>query len=529
MDDSIVSAMPSPKLPESVLKRDGRLVPFDADKISQSLYAATEQLGQPSAFLARELTDGVLHFLAADVGTEPPTTTQIAELVAKVVRELGQPALAHAYQARQSRDRRDSSSDAPRAKPDRSAAAVPFFTCDAPQAVVRRCLRSYSLQAVFSRDLAAAHEEGLITLSGLEHPDELTRMVLNPGDGDHDWLTLINMPARELIYDSPEYALSTATAKAWLAGLAAFCEATGRTALVNLNIASPPAWADRGGQGPLFNTAPATAPADRSSALADVLADESRPWAKFVRPIWHVTDADFAPERLSRLEKVARRAAAGAGFGFALDRPKRPIILGPGLERRHMATLLDVSLDLRRFLGMAEVNQDARLFLDKLPSLARMAVRAGIQKRNFLRTRCGDHPELARGFLLERARLVVVPTGLDQVVQKLLNQSMAGSNLSLDLGRRIVEVLQRTLQTEGLAANLEIALDGSAGQFPGLDAPVDSQHLHAAGVLHGIAGFGLVLCPVVTGEELLAMLPYGLRKTELARMEVIKPEAPRNS
>jgi hypothetical protein len=94
MDDAIVPAMPSSGLPSLGHKRDGLLVAFEADKISQSVYAATEELGQPSAFLARELTDGVLHFLAAEVGADPPTTLQIADLVAKVVRELGHPSLA---------------------------------------------------------------------------------------------------------------------------------------------------------------------------------------------------------------------------------------------------------------------------------------------------------------------------------------------------------------------------------------------------------------------------------------------------
>src|SRR5262245_5854834 len=81
-----------------VRKRDGRLVPFEADKICQALFAAGESLGQPDAFLARELTDGVLHFLAAEAGGTPPTTSQIAELVVKVVRELGHPALARALE-----------------------------------------------------------------------------------------------------------------------------------------------------------------------------------------------------------------------------------------------------------------------------------------------------------------------------------------------------------------------------------------------------------------------------------------------
>ena len=87
---------PSPPLaaPAWVYKRDGRLVPFDADKISQSLFAAGERLGRPDAFLARELTDGIVHFLAAEADGKIPRTAQLADLVAKVVRELGQPALA---------------------------------------------------------------------------------------------------------------------------------------------------------------------------------------------------------------------------------------------------------------------------------------------------------------------------------------------------------------------------------------------------------------------------------------------------
>ncbi len=91
--------MTSDALPPTwVTKRDGSQVPFDADTISRSLFAATESLGQPDAFLARELTDGVVHFLSVEQGDRVPTT-EIAELVVKVVRELGQPALAEAYAA----------------------------------------------------------------------------------------------------------------------------------------------------------------------------------------------------------------------------------------------------------------------------------------------------------------------------------------------------------------------------------------------------------------------------------------------
>src|SRR6266404_5405795 len=85
--------------PAWVHKRDGQIVPFEADKISRALFAVTEALGRPDAFLARELADGVVHFLTEENSGAAPTTAEIAELVIKIVRELGQPALAEAFAA----------------------------------------------------------------------------------------------------------------------------------------------------------------------------------------------------------------------------------------------------------------------------------------------------------------------------------------------------------------------------------------------------------------------------------------------
>src|SRR5437762_1235357 len=87
---------PAVPLPEWIYKRDGRLVPFDADNISRALFGATQSLGRPDSFLARELCDSVMHFLAAEAEGTTPTTAQVAELAVKVVRELGQPLLAQA-------------------------------------------------------------------------------------------------------------------------------------------------------------------------------------------------------------------------------------------------------------------------------------------------------------------------------------------------------------------------------------------------------------------------------------------------
>src|SRR5262245_45118524 len=135
--------------PAWVTKRDGRLVPFEADKISRALFAATETLGHPDAFLARELTDGIVHFLSAAVEGATPTTAQVRELVVKVVRELGQPALAEAF-ARHTRPvvQRRTAEEQP------AVATLPL--ADSPADFVRSCLREYTLRQVFTRDLVSA-------------------------------------------------------------------------------------------------------------------------------------------------------------------------------------------------------------------------------------------------------------------------------------------------------------------------------------------------------------------------------------
>ena len=216
-------------------------------------------MGQPSAFLARELTDGVLHFLAEEIGPEQPTTAQIGDLVEKVVRELGQPALAQVYAVGQRRRRPEVTGPPATPKADRSGTSVFFSNKDTPEAVVSRALCSYSMQAVFARDLAAAHEEGLVALAGLDRPEELARLVVEPTAGADGWLTLLDSPTRTLVFDGPEHALTDENVVPWLQGLEQFCAATKRNAILNLHVVQPPAWAAGNPEGPLFKYAPASA------------------------------------------------------------------------------------------------------------------------------------------------------------------------------------------------------------------------------------------------------------------------------
>src|SRR5207248_11705395 len=97
--------------------------------------------------------------------------------------------------------------------------------------------------------------------------------------------------------------------------------------------------------------------------------------------------------------------------------------------------------------------------LARLVSLARLALSAGMQKREFLRRHARASSALARGFLQERARLLVSPIGLDAAVQTLLGRGLCSGEEALDLGRAILRRLREVLREEGRASALETCVD----------------------------------------------------------------------
>jgi ATP cone domain-containing protein len=576
IEGSTVPEETSPALPAWVYKRDGRLVPFEPDKISQALFATSETLGRPDAFLARELTDGVLHFLAREFGGIP-ATSQIAELVIKVVRELGQSALARAFEEGRRKGLRSIPIPAAdkSARPElRPAVSFQFSVTESPEDIARKCMHEYSLEAIFSRDLAAAHRDGLLTVTGLDAPLQLAGCVLGLSGGmaergDKD--ASVSIPARrsgalvqalldlrrqagtQLTIDSPEYALSpfagagdlARNSGEFLTGL----KATGLVAVVNLNCTHPPGWAEDHAEGPLFaEQRRPTPPAHLDEYRTVILEQLLRPaFAGWVRIIWHLGEADFAAGPSDpKLSRLVRWALESANVEFTFDRPARPVNLGEGMDRKHGAVLAVVGLNLPRLLDLPGVRDNAEQFLLKLPSLARMAVSAGVQKRNFLRRRNSE--SLSRGFLLDRSRLVAVPVGLEAAVRALTGGEICSQSRALELARQAAFTLAANLRQAGHAASLDVCLDNpcfarlmgesgltltptpmALGQIAGLtpwcpDAPVKEQ-ARAAGTLQEVCGTGTaaILLQGDTGnpDDLAALLHWAWKKTELVRIRFL--------
>jgi hypothetical protein len=544
--------MSSPNLPGWIYQGDGRLVPLEADKIAEALFNATENLGLPNAFLARELTESILHFLAQEYGETIPTAAQVAELAVKVLRELGQPDLAQVFSQQ---DLSFSYADLPEDQPEKLGTAtltLPFKRPISPDAFLGQCARQYSLQTIFSRDLVAAQEDGWLTLVDLEHPGELAGGVLDwPGREGRSLLGSLLQGRKGfgsfVVLDSPEHALESGPAKnrqlaLFVRDLKEGLETTGLHAILNLNAALPPPWAWQPNESPLFQ-----GPLD-SQTEKDILLDACLeeilgqfPPGDPIRLDWHLQENDFVrPEARNRLMLVCRRALEDPQVSFVFDRSHRALTLGEGLNRKYQTILQVVGLHLAPLLDLPDLEKDVDLFLQKLFSLVRMAASAGVQKRHFLRQQQANFH--TPGFFLDRARLVIIPIGLPAVIHKWTNQGLASSKQGLALAKKIVDSLTQHCRVAGGSANLECVLDNpwwtGRGQVTG---PLSSPHLvgltcadfsaplfdqlRAGSVLHHITATGTLTLllppgPVPNLEFMVDLLYQAWKKTEVVRLRL---------
>jgi hypothetical protein len=184
----------------------------------------------------------------------------------------------------------------------------------------------------------------------------------------------------------------------------------------------------------------------------------------------------------------------------------------------------------------------AETFLHKLASLVRLALSAAVQKRDFLRRHSQQRPAITRGFLLDRARLVVAPVGLYRAVRALLGQDPGKGGAALGLARRIILELDDVLRREGASRRLATLLDGYLLAADGFGSqgrwqasmegpPADGKsQLRTAGALQAAADLGTVavLLPpeeLETAEEVAGWLRWAWRHTDVIRVRLVRSAA----
>jgi hypothetical protein len=467
-------------------------MPFDTDRICQSLYAAAESLGTPSAFLTRELTDVILHFLSKDPFDDIPSTLDIAEQVEKIVREVGHPQLARRYAEMQRQVPPDT---------DKVGSNVTINCAGSPDQFVRDCLQAYGRQQIFSRDVAAAADEGLIHLQDIKSPTSLSTLVLDsPRLAEVDWwLALDDWRAcggQRWIVESPEW-LCTGHAHPALTPhlcerLLALPTLADRDIELHLNIADPPAWSIAHPGRPLFSSVDEEELTlqERSNFLDGLLER----WKALDAPrmpaiAWHISERSFRDDIERRqTSDLLRLALQGREIRFIFDRPRSPIVLSESLDRRCPGVLLEVGVDLAAMANRPEVKRDGVTLLKKLPSLVRIAVSAAAQKRQYLRG-LPDASPLKRRFLIDRATALVTPHGLDLAVHAITGERPSHSPLSLDFAVRILRTLHDTLSHSNRTSHLDLRLDSHELPGAGDSLPLTKQ-VDIAGKLHAQAGAG---------------------------------------
>src|SRR5262249_20695611 len=138
----------------------------------------------------------------------------------------------------------------------------------------------------------------------------------------------------------------------------------------------------------------------------------------------------------------------GVPVTFVFDRPNRPIQLAEGVDRPNQATLIAIGLHLPRLVTQLGENRDVDLFIGKLGSLARMALSAAAQKREFLRKHLRATATLNRGFLIDRARTVLVPVGLEAIARLFCGHGLSSSPSALTFAKRVLRRLQEAIEQD---------------------------------------------------------------------------------
>src|SRR5262249_62430728 len=113
--------------------------------------------------------------------------------------------------------------------------------------------------------------------------------------------------------------------------------------VVNLNSGVAPSWATGTAVGPLFSepghSQRATALSDLALELLNALLSQLSSTAR-IDIEWHLADLDFVSAREDTLRKVVRQAVDGAPIIFVFDRPSRPVLLSPVVDRQNPSLLL---------------------------------------------------------------------------------------------------------------------------------------------------------------------------------------------
>ena len=80
-----------------VKKRDGRIVPFDKEKIAEAIFKAAQSVGGENKYLAEDLAEAVALYLEKNFQSKTPSVEEIQDIVERVLIKTGHAKTAKAY------------------------------------------------------------------------------------------------------------------------------------------------------------------------------------------------------------------------------------------------------------------------------------------------------------------------------------------------------------------------------------------------------------------------------------------------
>ena len=453
----------APPLPAWIMKKDGRLVPFQEDHICKDLYETGVMLGKPDPFLARELADATSYFLASENPGATLKQEDIVIAVTRTVREFGYPDIALKYPEFAYKAEFNPSSL------ELGTELFPSKNVKTPQEFNRHKM----LNSVLTPDLAAGIQEGWIQMEGITFPDGL----LATSWVKEDWLDMVlqspkefisnikNLAAKQIHFEGAEYLaleqprIDTKLLKNALSVMDVCLESSGVLGVLHLNFPSAPGWFGGLNYSPLFRPEIQTN-REKSLNITRAFLDA---WIevcpKRLKMHWHQV-GDVDPALSSTFAYLAKNT-----HNWAFSQVAKP--QGNSLANKVDRNVLDkISLRLDKLAKACMRKGILDKFGARLPSLVRLGISAGIQKRAFIRKieierRQNEEMKvnLGAGFLLEKARLIVVPKGLPDLLENIFpGKSLTDDEVTLYV-KNVLSVLKETVRSEEIKGFISISID----------------------------------------------------------------------
>ncbi|MBI2675182.1 MAG: hypothetical protein HYX24_01890 [Candidatus Aenigmarchaeota archaeon] len=164
---------------KSIRKRDGRVVPFDQEKIKHAIFSAAQSVGGKDEKLAEKLSEKVVEQLEKEFAGSIPTVEQIQDIVEKVLVEEGHYRTAKAYilYRKQRSDTRDTKAFLERVSGMVSGYMeysngdmASYHSLSGMREYLSGAIISeYSLSSIYPREASRAHKNAIIHIHGLSH------------------------------------------------------------------------------------------------------------------------------------------------------------------------------------------------------------------------------------------------------------------------------------------------------------------------------------------------------------------------